>query len=469
MQIAKASIKLFVAKFLGAILGFIGLALFARELGPSQLGVYFLFQALLGVIAIPANFGIRGAIQKRISEGNSQGEYLSSAILLKFIALIALSCVIIIFKNHINSYLGSELAVLLVIGIIIQEFGRLSLAVLKGELRVGETALLQMIRQGIWLTAGWIFILRGFRVNSLVYSLILSYGVLMILGWTKSSTSLDTPSFGKVRSLVDYGRYDALGNLSQYFFNWMDVLLIGYFLASSDVGAYETAWRVTIVVTLFSRALATTIFPQISQWDAIETKDRIESTVSAALFPSLMFVIPSFFGTLVLSKQILEVVFGPSYTVAWIVLILLMGQKVIEGFYIILGSALNGVDRPDLAAQATVVATLSNLFLNVALIQSVGIIGAALATSGSFLINAVLHYHYTTKVIDITIPIKRIGWSIISSGVMALFIFSLKLNIIIDNIFYLTAIIVIGAIVYLSMLLLLPSLRTDVFKKVKSI
>ena len=56
----------------------------------------------------------------------------------------------------------------------------------------------------------------------------------------------------------------------------MDVAIIGLFLTHTHVGTYEIAWCVTTVSILFSEAIAGTIFPQLSEWDADSAKERVE-------------------------------------------------------------------------------------------------------------------------------------------------------------------------------------------------
>lgn len=87
MNLAQSSLKIFAANAASTVIGFLGLTFFARELRPHQLNVFFLFQALLEVIGIPADFGIGGAVNKRISEGKPNDEIFSTALLLKLIPL----------------------------------------------------------------------------------------------------------------------------------------------------------------------------------------------------------------------------------------------------------------------------------------------------------------------------------------------------------------------------------------------
>jgi len=468
MNFARSSVKLFLANVLSSGLQFIGIIFFARELGASQIGAFFLFQALLGMLAIPADFGLRGAVEKRISEGESPEVFLSSAILLKLIPITVIILVILILRPLINGYLGADFSIYLALAIALQEAAQLSIFVLRGELRVGETAILNVVQQAIWVGGGAVLVGYEFGAEALIFSLLVGTAVMMIWGWSKSSISLGRPSVSHARSLVDYGRYNVVSSIGGYFYSWMDVAIIGLFLTQAHVGAYETAWRVTAVTMLFSRAIASTLFPQMSQWDAENAKQRIESAVQDTIGPSMLLVIPAFFGVLVFSHEILGLIFGPEFTIASVVLIILMGEKVLQSIHIILGRTLQGINHPGLAAQATAASVLLNLVLNIVLIQLFGLVGAAVATTVSFAVNTILHGYYLSKFVTIELPYLEISWCILSSVVMASVLWVIQRVFSIDTIPRLLLPIAFGAIVYGILALLFHPIRTKVFTHLRS-
>ncbi|ELY63471.1 flippase [Natrinema versiforme] len=461
MNIGRSSLKLFAAQFGSSILQFLGIAYFARVLGPSPLGVFFLFQALLGMLAIPANFGLSGAVEKRISEGKSQGAYLSSAIVLKITPLILIVVTILLFQSLINNYLGDDLAILLAVAIILQEASQLSIAVLKGELRVGETAILQVTRQIAWVGVGTAFVSLGFGSVALIYGLLTGLCLVLVWGWYKVSIIPDKPSREHAHSLIEYSKYNAVSSIGGYFYNWMDVAIIGLFLTQAHVGAYEIAWRVTSIVILLSRSIATTIFPQISKWDSKDAQDRIEDLLPQVLTPSLILVIPAFFGTVVLSEEILGLLFGSEYTIASLALIILMFDQVTEAGQVVLGRSLQAVNRPDLAARATVAGVVINLGLNLALVKPFGITGAAVATMIASLISGLLlHGFYLSQIVPIKIPSLELASCAIAAVGMTILIQTVIVIVGVGSIAKLLIMVALGAVIYTILLFSSPRMRT---------
>ena len=448
MNIAKSSLKLFGANIIGAAIQFVGITYFARELGAASVGVFFLFEALLGMLAIPADFGLRGALEKRVSEGESRGAFLSSTVALKVLPVSIILLGIFLGEPYINDYLGANVALLLGLAIVLQEVSQLSLAVLRGELRVGETAVLRVVRQGTWFLVSFLLINQGYGSSSLIYGLITGLVLMSLCGWFKCSVTPGRPTWEHARSLFRYGRFNFISSIGGYFYNWMDIAILGLFLTQAHVGAYEIAWRVSAIVMLLSRAIAKSAFPEVSRLDANDDQGRIEDIVRDTITPSMVLVIPSMVGAAILSRDILRLVFGPEFTIAWVVLIILMSEKLFQSVHIILGRALQGINRPDLAAYATVVSVVANLVLNVVLIYQFGLVGAAFATTLSFILNTTLHGYYLSKFIKVEFPIKELSWLSISAIGMGIALWFIWVYVSIDSLIELVSVIVICAVLY---------------------
>lgn len=459
MNLARSSLKVFTANAAGTVIGFLGITFFARELGPHQLGVFFLFQALLGMIGIPADFGIGGAVNKRISEGKPAEGIISTALLLKLVPLTPIIVGILLFRGPINTYLGAELAKFLALAIILQTFAGLAIEVLRGELRVGETALPSLSRQVVYVGLSATLIVLGFGTLGLIYGLLAGITVMLSWGIYKSSVKIGRPSLAHARSLFDYSKHAFISSVGGYLYNWLDIAVIGFFLTQSHVGTYEIAWRVTGVVIIFSNAIASTVFPQVSQWAADDASERIEEIITEALTPSLMFVIPAFFGTMIFSREILGLVFGQEYASAWLVLILLMGDKVFQAIQVIVGRSLQAINCPDLAARAAWISLVTNVILNVILVWQFGIIGAAVGTVAASFLNNFLHIFYLSRFISLQFPWYEVGWCLLSSIGMVLCLLVIKSWIAVRTLPTLIGLVVIGIAVYLALVLISPSIR----------
>lgn len=467
MNIAKSSLKILATKLLNSVSGFLAVVIFSRELGASPLGIYYAFVALLGILAIPANFGFGKAVEKKISENNNKGEFLAAGLLVRLPIILIMSIAILASDDYINQYLGADLAGLLVIALIIQGIGGYGISVLKGELRVGETAVAGALRPLGWLIAGYWFLIQGFGLTGIVYGYIIGLTAEGMVGWWKTSVQPTWPKIKHIKSLFDFGRWSVIGSVSGLVYSWMDVLILTAFVSlnitsnRAEVGAYENAWRVSLLLAIISRSISVTIFPQISRWDANELTDKIESLLPRALLPGLLIVPPGLVGTIVLGKDILRILFGPEFTVAWIAMIILTGEKFFQSVEAVVGQALAAVDHPELGAIATAISLILNIMLNIALIYFLGIVGAAIATGVSMLINAALQTYYLNQYIKVRMPTQEITWSIFSALIMGTAIYALYLQFPINSVTQLLLIVTIGAVIYGCFMLLHSPLRQE--------
>jgi O-antigen/teichoic acid export membrane protein len=459
MDVARSSTKVFLANFGGAVLTLLGITFFAREIGAGALGTFFLFQAALGILTIPADLGLRSATEKRLSEGEDRAEFLGTAVLLKAVPVLAIVGLVVLFRGHFDAYFDAELAVLLAVGVVLDDASKLMLKALQGELRVGATAVLRFAKNAVWIGLGAVLVVEGYGAYGLVYSYLAGIAVVFLWGFHRRSTPFGRPSAEAARSLFDYAKFDFVSKLGGTFYLWMDVAIIGLFLSNAHVGAYEVAWRLTTFVVLFSSAIGTSLLPQISEWDARGDRERIEDAIEEVLGPSLLLVIPALFGSLVLAPEILGFVFGVEFAVAAVALVVLMGEKVFHAVHVIVGRSLLAVDRPDLAARASVVSLTVNVVLNLVLVWEFGIVGAAVGTLIASVVNDVLHYVYLSRFVAVRIPFGEIGWCVGASTAMAGVLLATREVVAVDSLPVLVGFVALGAVVYGSLVLLSRDLR----------
>ena len=469
MTLFKSSFQIFIINALAALAQFLGIAYFAQQLGATVMGIFFLFEAMRAIIATPADFGLIGALEKRISENTTPGSFLTSAIVLKSAPLSVVIVTILLIEQHLNRYIGSDVAVFLVLALLFQQASQTTLATLRGERRVSETVALELVGKICWIAAGVVLVNLGFEVYALIFGTIFRHVLVFVLAAIRMSYYPKRFTRTHLRSLFDFGKYNVISDIGGDFHNWLDVAIIGIFLTQAHVGAYETAWRVTAIGVFLSRAIAAVIFPEISRLDAEEDLLEVESLIEKGIKGSVLLVIPSFFGTLLFSKDILRFLFGTEFETAWLVLIILMGEKGIQAVYTILNKSLKALNHPNLTARATIVSVATNILLNLILVSQLGIEGAAIATTVSIIANLILHNMYLSDIIEVKFPIRFIISSISASLCMYATIRILLFRYSVSSLTDLIILALIGGLLYFIFALLFPPLRSTLKDTLQSI
>lgn len=461
MNVSRASTKVFGARVFSTVVSFAALSVFARELGPAAMGVYFLFQGVTTLLSLPVDLGVGTAVEQRVSAGEDPGRAIATALVLRVIALAVVGAGIVAGRSFLTAYIGADLTAFLLAAVAVGQLNTLLMAVLRAELRVGESAEIQLARQVAWVGVAGGLVVYGLEVRALVVGTVVASAVA--LAWTllKVETPLGRPSVAQARSLLDYARYNFVPSVGLRVHNWMDVLVIGWFLTSTEVGTYEIAWRVAGITTLLASAVSMTVLPQTSAWQAESDLDAIGRLLSNLFVPALGLVIPSIFGVLILAPELLGALFGPEYTGAALVLIVLVVGKIPEAVQMLAGKCLLGLDRPDLVARATIVGLVANFVLNVVLVWQFGPIGAAVGTTLAFSAGMVLRVRYLQSHITLHVPLQKLGWCTFSAVVMAAVVQSVETSVGVDSLPALLGAVALGGAVYGVVLFAYPPLRHD--------
>lgn len=170
-----------------------------------------------------------------------------------------------------------------------------------------------------------------------------------------------------------------MGMLSLFLIR-IDIIMVGYFLSSKDVGFYKAAFTIAVLVS-FLLPIINNIFPPLIS--SLYTKSDLSSLSSLyklttrwvttfGLFIYLLF--------LFIGKDLLKV-FGANFVEAYDILLVLGLAQIVN---ISVGSAgfmlsMSGSQKKELLN--VIIVIILNLFLNIILIKRYGVIGAAFATA----------------------------------------------------------------------------------------
>ena len=464
MDIRTAIVKILSANVLGSILSFAAIAFFAQKLGAAALAPFFLFQAAVGLIGLVSDIGILSAVEKRLSEHQHSGETLATGIVLKGLLLIPITIGVLTLRPQINGYLGAELALWLVISVATQQFGNLGLKVINGELRVGDTAIIKISQKVTWATLGTIFVELGHGVFGIVWAFVSSWCLVMLWTAIRSKTRPSRPTLPMARSLLSYGGYAAIGSAGGYVYGWLDVAILGFFVAQQEIGIYEVAWRVAGILMVFQGAVRTVIFPQISEWDASDDTQRIESLLEQALVLPLLFAIPALLGGILVGADALAIIYGAEFRTGYFVLIIFLTEKIFRMIHLTLSPTLFAINEPKFGYRGSIISIISNIILNITLIPMFGITGAAVATALSSIIGAGVNIGYLSRFITIKFPRTEVQWMVGSSIVMSAIVVAIEGVFTVSGPIHLIAIVLIGVTSYMLCVLGFPPIRSEVQK-----
>lgn len=197
-------------------------------------------------------------------------------------------------------------------------------------------------------------------------------------------------SISSMRELLSYSLPLFLGGIMGVIVGWSDTLFLGYFKTSIDVGIYNAALPTANLLLVIPSTFLTLFLPIITGLCAtkkfVEIK-KIYKTVTRWVF---YINFPVFLLMVFFSKQVLNILFGLAYVPGYLALSILSFGFLVHTFFTTSGGILKALGRTEMLLFISIIATILSVFLNVMLIPKYGSAGAAVATSSSFFISAIL-------------------------------------------------------------------------------
>lgn len=190
-------------------------------------------------------------------------------------------------------------------------------------------------------------------------------------------------------------------------------------MTEADVGIYRVAFQLTSHATFVPLALHSSLFPRVSDWSAHNDIASIESALSGAFTYSLLLALPVCVGGWILGERLLYFLYGAPFAAGTPALAILLAVPVTFVFTDLQTMSLNAMDRPRDSFRVTGVVVVVNIVLNMLLIPVFGLIGAALATFVTMLLNAVLARRVLSNMMRVKIEVDSVRNILVATGAMA--------------------------------------------------
>jgi O-antigen/teichoic acid export membrane protein len=456
MRIGQTSFVTFVSKFVASGAGFVGTIVFARLLGADVLGRYYLLLSMVAWLALAGTLGFESAITKRLSEGEDRGAYKVAG----GVCIAALTGTIVVAlvlgEGIVQQLFDVQRIDFLILLLVVGVTGYYVDAMLQGIHLVHVYSGLRPVRQIVRTVVQVGGILLSFGLVALVYGYAAGAVVIILISLYVVGGPYRIPTLEHFRSLYEYARFAWLGRIEGKTFNQADILILGVFVSDSFVGVYGITWNLANFLIIFSNAISSALFPELSKLSEQESFQQVSSLVEDSFAYAGLFTIPGLVGGALLSERLLRI-YGSEFVDGSEVLWLLIVAVLVYGYQRQIVNALSGIDRPDESFTVNSVLVVSNLALNVVLIQMYGIVGAAVASAGSVVLSCTVGFVVLDRHVDVVVPVYRIGAQVVAALGMGLVVVGAETAAepifpIVNNTTTTALLVVLGAGVYFALL-----------------
>ncbi|WP_277552367.1 polysaccharide biosynthesis C-terminal domain-containing protein [Halobaculum limi] len=449
------------SKILVSLTGFAANWYIARELGSEILGTYLLIISVISWMILGGNAGIPIAVKKRISEHKNSGEALSTGFALQILILLALLLFTFLAQEQLRNYIGVDVLAIFSAILVIYAIHNFSSSTLVGQQKVHIQSLSKSINTTIRSVTQIGLIFFGLGIGGLLWGYLGGLIVSLAISLFYIDFNYTRPTVNKAADIFSYAKYSWVTAIKSRTFAAMDTILLGFFVTKDLIGVYGIAWNVASVLALFAGSISATLFPEISSLSSKGDFEQIGSLLEDGLSYAGLFVIPGLAGAAILGDTILSI-YGPEFVKGYSVLIILILAQLLYTFEVQFTNALDAIDRPDLTFRITITFVLVNVFLNIVLISLVGWYGAAIATTVSSGISAILGYKALSNHLQFAFPVRELSKQCLATMIMAGIVF-MGITIFGETILTTLVLVVVGASSYIfAMLVISPQFRKTV-------
>lgn len=392
-SLAKSAGLMMAGSLFGRSLGLLGETLIVRQLQPELYGQIALAYSIVTMLGNVALLGVHEGVTRLTSAEDSGPERME--IILAGTITATLSggvgiVLLIVFSGSIAQFASNpgltKYLVLVAPYLLLFPLSRIVISVLRAQKRTAVAVLTRaLIARLLPLGLLAIAIILGLQASiaaiywlSVPLVIILVGGILMLK--ESNISNFRSPRFGSFTNLWQFSWPLAMSSVVFLLLSQLDVLMIGYFLESKDVGYYRAIQPLRQSATIFLGSFSFLFLPIATQYYENGKLDGMDHLFTSVTKWAVVLTLPIVLVFVFLSDEVVTILYGTAYREAALPLAILSGGLFMRALVGPNGDVVKAIDETRIELYAGVLGIIANFTLNIALIARYGIAGAAIAT-----------------------------------------------------------------------------------------
>src|SRR4029077_9458527 len=220
---------------------------------------------------------------------------------------------------------------------------------------------------------------------------------------------------GLLRRLFRFGSPTMPAEVSLYLLNFVDRLIIVRSIGLAEAGLYSLAVKFAQGVNVLVRGFQLAWPPLAYSIRDDDEARRAYAAVVTYFVTGCAFVVT---GMWLFSRWIVRALAAPQFFDSYEAIGLIATGVTLYALYMVLVVILGRTGRTEFNFPATIAALLVNLALNLALVPSLGIVGAGLALVASYIVVVALMYVFTQRLFPVPYEWGRLGRVLLVSAAL---------------------------------------------------
>ncbi len=474
-KIAKGTGIIFIGTIIGMLLGFTGRIILVRYITQSGYGIYCLALTVMSIFVTISTLGLSEGSTRYIAyfrgkneEGKVRG-IISSSIKIAIIASISFAVISFFASDFISTSLfhTPDLSTPLKIFSIAIPFTVLItvfIAIFRGFERVEPNIYFQNILRNILFILFLItVVLFGLSFLSVIYAYLASIAITCVVFVIymmkkhplsiRSGSSVTNPM---TKELLIFSVPLLAVSMLMMLFLWTDTLMLGYFRTPDEVGLYNAALPLANLFPIILNSLGFLYTPLITQFYSKNQMEELRRAYAISTKWCFMGTLPIFFVLFLFPDVVLNLLFGSRYIGAAVALQILTLGLFLNPLLGPLYHTLIAIGKPKVIMHAYLIGGFANIFLNIILIPSLGIVGAAIASASTCFILAII-VSLSVYQFSAIHPFTRNYLKSIIISIGVIFIIYIGKNLLMVTFWMLLVLFILFIVVYTLLLLLTKS------------
>lgn len=423
-SIARNTSYFTLALVLQKIISLAYFTMYARELGPNDLGQYYFAISVTSIFAIFIDFGLSNILTREIAKHPEKSSDLLGNILTVKLVLAAITFVFLILWTRFWGYgeITRDLIFISAIAMVLDNITSIFYAIARGFHNLKFESIASVIFQLIVLIISVIIINLDLDIRWLMFSLVsaslfnLVYSAIIVYKRFKLRVHF-TWDRVLIRQILWLALPFALYGIFQRFYTFFDSILLFKFAGDRAVGLYQIPFKIIVAIQFLPMAFTASLYPAMSAyWQ--HNRQQLSITFERAITYSLILGLPIMIGTIVLADQIV-LLFKEGYGEAVLPLQISMIAVPFMFLSFPIGSLLNACDRQKRNTINIAIVAFTSALLNIILIPKFGVMGACITTVVTSALMIVLGLIVVPDII--VMRLHRLGFTflkIIGSGIL---------------------------------------------------
>lgn len=398
-----------LASFGTKILSFLMVPLYTNVLSTEAYGTYDIYQTTLFLVVPILSLNIADGIMRfSLDENYNKQEVLMVGI--KRYIVACLLCVLMVAVNQIFSIIATltlypQFFVLYFITSLMSDVLN---NYARGIERVSDVAVGGIVGAISMLTLNVLFLLvfklglvGYFIANCLSFACTDLYLIFKLRVWRDISWKNENKRLKK--EMIEYSIPMGLGNIGWWVNNVSDRYIVTWICGLSANGVYSVAYKIPSLLSMFQQ-----IFNQAWTISAVKEYDQNNSKFYSTIYKAYnMCMVITCSGLILFDKLIAKILFGADFYEAWKYAPFLMISVVFGAMVQLLGGIFSAAKESKAFGNTILVGAVANTIMNVVLVYMYGPIGAAIATSLSYMLIWGLRLYKVTRRMKLDISLAR--------------------------------------------------------------